>query len=192
MCTRCSATQSAKSGWAAFSKRSHLGGQLQRPHVRDIGEHVGGVLEPQAILDQTGLTCLRDEILKDLGEAFDADAFAKISAAGVIGHGVRQGKIEEPTEGQVGLGAFHDLAIGQFVVEAQEQDFEHAHRIDGGPSQARTIGFDKAWPKTFEINVGGDLPQIMIFGDDDREDLSIKVAQSRSRVTGQHGKTQVP
>jgi len=128
---------------------AHLGGQGQRPHIDRVGQQMRGVFKPQAILDQAGFACLSDEFLKELGEAFDADAFAKVSAAGVVRQSSADGPTEKPAKRHIGAGAFDDLAIGQFVMKAQEQDLEHAYRINGRPPLAQRIRFGQARPKAF-------------------------------------------
>jgi hypothetical protein len=153
---------------------AHLGCQLQRMHIGDIGDQVGGVLEPQAVLHQARLPGLRDQFLKKLHEALGPDPLAKIGAVGVIGHLIAQGQVEEPAEGHVGLGSFHDLPVGQLVMKAQEQDFEHAHRVDGRPAHARAVRLGEPRAKALEVNVRRHLPQIMVLGHDGVEDLPIE------------------
>ena len=133
------------------------------------------VLEPQAIPDQAGFARLGDEFLKDLGKALDTDAFAKVCAAGMMRHGVIHRPIEKPAKRHIGGRACDDLAIRQLVVETQEQDLEHAHRIYGRPAHPHRIGFGQAWSKPLKIDGCRDFAQIMIGGDDDLEDLSIEV-----------------
>ena len=97
----------------------------------------------------------------------------KIGVGGVIGQRLVQAELEEPAEGEVGLGAGHDLAIGEAVVEAQKEDLEHADGIDPGPPGV-AVNFREAGAEASEIHVLVDLSEIMAGGDDLCEDALIE------------------
>ena len=63
-------------------------------------------------------------------QALGADALAKMRAVGVVGNFGMHAQRQKPTKRHVGDRAFHALTIGQAIVKAQEQDLEHADRID--------------------------------------------------------------
>ena len=166
---------------------AHLGRQPQRLDIGRIGNDVGGILEPQAILDQAGFACLGEQFLEYLLKAFGVDASAKVGAIGVMRHLDLQGHAKKPTKGEVGPGSFDDLPVGQLVMEAQKEDFEHADRIDGGPAHDWVIGFGEARPKALEINAFSDLAQIMIVGHNDVKQKAIGFGQRRWWYCRQHG-----
>jgi hypothetical protein len=53
-------------------------------------------------------------------------------------------------------------------MEAQKEDLQHQHWVNGGPAHVRTIRFREPRPKPFEIDPLGHLAQIVIGGHDRR------------------------
>src|ERR1022692_820927 len=120
-------------------------------------------------MHQAVLTRQRYQILKDLLKAFRTDALAKMRAVGVIGNLVVQAQPQEPTEGHVRDGAFHDLTVGKAIVKAQKQDLEHADRIDGRPSPEEAVGEVESWPKCLELHSCHDFFGVWGVGGEDLE-----------------------
>ena len=124
--------------------------------------------------------------MKDLLQPFDADALAEVGALGVMRHGGVQAQVEKPAKDHIGLGAFHDLAIGQLVMKAQEQDLEHADGIDRRAAHRGTVGVVKAWSKALEIHQCLDASQVMIGRHHGGKDPLVKIRQRHRVLRVQH------
>jgi hypothetical protein len=71
-------------------------------------------------------------------------------------------------------------------MKTQKQDLEHLHRIHGGPAHAQAISLGQARSKPLEIDLLGNLTQIMIFGHHYLERLLIEFGQWLF-IKNQHG-----
>ena len=145
------------------------------------------VFEPQSIADQAVLARLRHHVLKHLLKALDANAVAKMRAVGVIGNRGMHAQRQKPTERHVGDRAFHDLAVGQAIVKAQEQNLEHADRINGRPAKIRIVATNETRPKGLEVDARHDLAKVMVLRDDRLEDSQIEFGQRCFGGGFQHG-----
>ena len=157
-CVRCAATHAAKNGSAACNKRSRTwAANCNGCTSATSASRCVASFSRKRSFTNPSFPGLGDEFLEDLPEALGPDSLAKISAVGVIGHRAAQGQVEEPAKGHVGLDACHDLPVGEFVMEAQEQDFEHAHWVDGRPAHAQTVRLGEPRAKALEIDPRGHL-----------------------------------
>ncbi len=93
-----------------------------------------GVLEAQAVFDQTRAPGLGHDLVEEGLIALETEAASKLRQEPMRRQLALQREIEKEAKGDVDLGVFEHLSVGEVVLELEEFEFEHQHGVFGGPS----------------------------------------------------------
>src|SRR5207237_1318827 len=118
----------------------------------DIGDDVGSILQPQAILDQSQLPGVGDQRVENLLQPLRAQTLAKISHGGVVRQRTFQAQAKKQAVGNVESNGHHDFAVGEFVLAGENLQLEQDQRIQRRASLVSTVAGRERWSETFEVN----------------------------------------
>ena len=100
-----------------------MGHQDQSRGDRDVGQNVGRVLEPKAVLDQTLLPRLRDQFLEDPLMRLGPQPLAEVGQEAGVRQRTVQAEVKEQPKGHVDLAVIDDLAVREIVLILEELQF---------------------------------------------------------------------
>jgi hypothetical protein len=155
---------------------------------RDVGQDVGRILEPEAVLDQPVFPRLGDQVLEDLLMGLGPQPRAEVGQETGVGQRTMQAEVEEEPEGHVDLALSENLAVGEAVLELEELQFQEQHRLQWRPPHGGIVMGQEDRAKPLEIHGVADAAQVMVVRDDGVEDLAIQFGEGDvPRFSLQHG-----
>ena len=154
----------------------------------DVGDHVGGVFQPQAVFDQTVLAGLTHDLVEHLTEARRSQTSPEVAQRARIDQRVVDVDLQKQTKGHVGLGSLDHLAVGEVVMIAEILKLEHHHRRLRGSSYI-LIERSQDLMKGIPIDHLQGFPQMVIGWDVGLEDLEIERCRSKGSWIAEHERT---
>ena len=114
-----------------------LGDQPDGRGQGDIGNDMGGIFEPQTVLDQSHQTGLSDQILKDFLIKIDAQPLAKAGQRRGVRQVVAEAEVEEEAISDIDASVFDDGGVGEIIVKLKEFELQEDQRVRwrAGPSR---------------------------------------------------------
>src|SRR6266508_1245665 len=160
--------------------------QRERSRDGDVGQNVRGVFQTQTIFDQTGLSRLPNDFVKNLLKAFGAKPRAELGSETWFGQGRLDRQIEKEAERDIDLRLTNDALVGQPVVKLQQEQFEQADGINRAAPHIRRVTWGNKRAYGVEIHGGLETPQIMIRRHELLEDQVVKRCQDDVIVIFEH------
>ena len=154
-----------------------MGHQGQSRGNRDIGQDVGRVLEPQAVLDQPELPRLGDQLLEDLLMRLGPQPLTEVRQEAGVRQWTMEAKAQEQPEGHVTAALFDDLAIGEIVLILEEFQFQKHQRLGRGVPQGRVVIGEELLSDRLEIDGRQDTAHVVVSVDRGIEYLLIQRRQ---------------
>jgi len=165
--------------------RAHLGHQPDGRGHGDVGDDMRGVLQPQAILDQTQPPRLAHQVVEDLLQTFGPQPLAKIGKQGVVRQRAFQTDPQEYPVGDVEAGGSDHFAVRQPILPGQEFQFQHEDAVEWRPAKGFVRRFHKR-PKLLKVDGLKQTSQKVVLGHHFEKRLAFGIHQRPQTGCCQH------